>query len=130
MKRFLAVLTLAFVVPFGGAIAADIPLKAPPVPIVSEYNWSGFYIGANGGWANSSFDWRYTNPAPATCCAPFSASASNGIVGLQAGAQIQWDHIVLGVEIAGDQFFNERFANGPGCVAPNSLTIVCQIRTN
>jgi outer membrane immunogenic protein len=31
------------------ASAADLPVKAPPiVPVV--YNWTGCYIGANGGW--------------------------------------------------------------------------------
>jgi outer membrane immunogenic protein len=31
------------------ASAADMPLKAPPIiPVV--YNWTGCYIGANGGW--------------------------------------------------------------------------------
>jgi outer membrane immunogenic protein len=39
------------------AVAADLPVKARPmVPIVTVHNWSGCYIGANGGgkWAQTS----------------------------------------------------------------------------
>ena len=38
------------------ALAADMPLKAPPPPPVPAYSWTGFYIGADGGygWGNSS----------------------------------------------------------------------------
>src|SRR5580765_7619808 len=36
------------------AIAADLPLKAPPLPPPPVFSWTGFYIGANigGKWAN------------------------------------------------------------------------------
>ena len=46
-----------------GALAADLPLKAPPVytkaPVVPVYDWTGFYVGGNVGysWAN----WDSTN---------------------------------------------------------------------
>ena len=35
------------------ASAADMAVKAPPPPLMVApvYNWSGFYIGANGGYA-------------------------------------------------------------------------------
>src|SRR5689334_2379780 len=43
----------------GAANPADLPVKAhtkvPPVPAV--YNWSGFYIGLNGGGASSHKCW-------------------------------------------------------------------------
>ena len=39
------------------ALAADLAArpytKAPPVMVDPMYNWSGFYIGANGGWGSS-----------------------------------------------------------------------------
>jgi opacity protein-like surface antigen len=50
----------------GSALAADMPLKAPPVPrVVSD--WTGFYIGIHGGygWARpsiSDFDLNRSNP--------------------------------------------------------------------
>jgi hypothetical protein len=41
MKKFaIATAALAFT---GTAHAADMPLKAPPLPIVTAYDWSGFY---------------------------------------------------------------------------------------
>jgi outer membrane immunogenic protein len=59
MKKLALGLLLSFAVS-GAAVAADMrmPVKAPP-PIVSPAtNWSGFYIGAMGGYAseNSSDD--------------------------------------------------------------------------
>lgn len=39
---------------FGTAMAADLPVKAPPRPPVPVYNWTGFYIGGNAGWAGSA----------------------------------------------------------------------------
>src|SRR5262245_34423844 len=32
------------------ALAADLPRKAPP-PVVEVWNWTGFYIGVNGGYS-------------------------------------------------------------------------------
>src|SRR5690349_8456048 len=52
----------------GSALAADMPLKAPPVPrVVSD--WTGFYIGIHGGygWARpsiSDLDLNESNPNP------------------------------------------------------------------
>jgi outer membrane immunogenic protein len=38
----------AFVFGAGAATAADLPMKAPPPPIVI-YDWTGFYLGISGG---------------------------------------------------------------------------------
>src|SRR5262245_55736364 len=46
----------------GAATAADLPpapapsYKAPAIAPVAAYNWTGFYIGANAGWAWGNFD--------------------------------------------------------------------------
>ena len=56
MKKFLlgAVGTLAMV---GSASAADLAArpytKAPPMVAVAMYDWSGFYLGINGGGGSS-----------------------------------------------------------------------------
>jgi outer membrane immunogenic protein len=55
MKRLLLVaVSLMAVAASGGANAADLPVytKAPKAPV---YNWTGFYIGAEGGagWGNA-----------------------------------------------------------------------------
>jgi outer membrane immunogenic protein len=31
------------------ASAADMPTKAPMAPVVAAINWTGFYVGVNGG---------------------------------------------------------------------------------
>src|ERR1700739_3038512 len=38
------------------AMAADLPLKAPPPMVVPPFSWTGFYIGANigGAWSHST----------------------------------------------------------------------------
>ena len=63
MKKFAAG-CVAFGVLFAAqcAGAADLsvaPLyKAPPMPPAPAYNWSGFYLGVNGGggWGHSNWD--------------------------------------------------------------------------
>src|SRR3954462_12207223 len=55
MKRLLlATVGLVALCTAGTAMAADMAVKAPPpAPIVPIYNWTGFYIGGNGGWAQN-----------------------------------------------------------------------------
>ena len=58
MKKFLlgtvGLLALGMAAP---ASAADMARQAPaaPPPVVAPiYDWTGFYIGANGGWGQSN----------------------------------------------------------------------------
>ncbi len=47
--------TIGLVALSGSAMAADLaarPYKAPPVIVAPIYDWTGFYIGANGGWGS------------------------------------------------------------------------------
>ena len=49
--------TIGLVALSGSAMAADLPARTynPPPPIVATiYDWTGFYIGANGGWGSKS----------------------------------------------------------------------------
>jgi outer membrane immunogenic protein len=65
------------------AVAADMPRKAAPPPII-ESNWGGFYLGGNVGygWASDA-TFTVTDPLGAGAFAPFSGSMSggDGIVG-------------------------------------------------
>ena len=59
MKKFLlaTVALAAFAAPAAAADLAARPYtKAPPM-IAALYDWSGFYIGANGGWGLSRNCW-------------------------------------------------------------------------
>jgi outer membrane immunogenic protein len=93
------------------ASAADLPVKAPPiVPIV--YNWTGCYVGGNGGfkWArfNESVDTTGGSIlVPGVGLIPFAPghvdldheTASSGVLGGQIGCR--WEnaeHWVFGVE--------------------------------
>jgi outer membrane immunogenic protein len=79
--------------------AADLPpapLPQTPVAVpVPYYNWTGFYVGVNGGGAWGSQDpWNIvTNRFD-----HFSIDISGGVVGGTIGAQIQASHVVMGLE--------------------------------
>jgi outer membrane immunogenic protein len=99
MKRmFLAgVSALAVVATFATANAADLgrrremPVKAPMV-VATSYNWTGFYVGINGGGAWGKSDW--TNPLASSS----DFNLSGGMVGGTAGYNWQVGQAVFGVE--------------------------------
>ena len=89
------------------ALAADLPArtytKAPPP--VAMYNWSGFYIGLDGGGASSHNCWNLTSaigvgliPTTSEGC----HDATGGLVGGQVGYRWQMTNWVFGVEAQGD----------------------------
>jgi outer membrane immunogenic protein len=89
-------------------LAADLPArtytKAPVVPVAPVYDWSGFYIGLNGGGASSrecltitSVAGGAVNPNSEGC-----HSATGGQVGGQVGYRWQVTNWVFGLEAQGD----------------------------
>jgi outer membrane immunogenic protein len=88
-----------------GAFAADLtmPFKAPPPPAAAPVSdWTGFYIGANGGWGWSSFD-PVISPVGAASIADFpttsfTTSTNGAIFGGQVGYNWQAGSWLLGVE--------------------------------
>ena len=93
MKRvFFALISLAALT--GTAAAADLPPRMAPQPYykapaeVQVYNWTGFYIGINGGggWGNSAWD------------TTGGFDTSGGLVGGTIGYNWQMGTWVLGVE--------------------------------
>jgi outer membrane immunogenic protein len=85
------------------AMAADLAArpytKAPPM-IAAVYDWSGFYIGANGGWGSSRNSWDSVAPFPAG--PEGSHDATGGVAGGQIGYRWQAGTWVFGVEAQGD----------------------------
>ena len=81
------------------ALAADMPVKAAPLPVDPGYNWSGFYIGASTGgvWATEH---RFMPDLPLVGVPPtlFTAHSNDWIYGGHAGVQGQWGRFVLGLE--------------------------------
>jgi len=91
------------------AVAADLAprpyTKAPPPMIAAIYDWSGFYVGINGGggsshkcWTNTSFLGVPTVPSVSEGC----HDATGGMVGGQVGYRWQASNWVFGIEAQGD----------------------------
>ena len=107
MKRALTVsaLLLASAMP---AAAADLPYyKAPPPAMAPVYNWTGFYVGINGGYSfgRSSRDISFFDPATGFPILPGVGSnvtggteLSGGLFGGQIGYNWQAGQWLLGVE--------------------------------
>jgi outer membrane immunogenic protein len=98
-KHAVAMLFLAAV--STSASAADLPAriytKAPVVVAEPIYNWTGFYIGANGGYG-----WGNTNEFPTVSANTTSFGTSGGLAGGQIGYNWQMGSWVFGLEADGD----------------------------
>lgn len=84
------------------ASAADLAAKAPPpVYVAPIYDWTGFYIGANGGWGQSHNCWGLV-PVTGAVIAAGCSDRSGGLVGGQVGYRWQSGQFVFGLEGQGD----------------------------
>lgn len=108
MKKFLlgtvGLVALSMTAPASAADLAARPYtKAPPM-MVAMYDWSGFYIGLNGGWGSSRKCWDLVNngapvvPVQAEGC----HDATGGTVGGQIGYRWQASNWVFGLEGQGN----------------------------
>lgn len=96
----------------GSAMAADIAARpmGPPPAVAPAFisDWSGFYLGINGGggWAHTDYEFglfssstfgttTFTFPQ----AVPPNQSSSGGIFGFQFGHNWQWGPVVGGLEI-------------------------------
>ena len=121
MKNFLLG-TIGAVAMVAPAFAADLPTRtyAPPPVFVAVYDWTGFYIGGNGGWATSHNCWGIV-PAAGAVIADGCADRSGGVLGGQIGYRWQSGQFVFGLEGQGDwadlngtrvSIFNPAFTTG------------------
>lgn len=112
MKKFL-LSALGLVALSGSAIAADLAprpyTKAPPPYVAPIYDWTGFYIGANGGWGQSHNCWDFVGVA-GTVIGDGCRDRSGGLIGGQIGYRWQASQWVFGLEAQGDwaDFSNTR----------------------
>ena len=103
MKKVLlsTVALIAFAAPAAAADLAARPyVKAPPVPIPVMYDWSGFYLGINGGWGSSHKCWD--SVAPFLIGAEGCHDATGGTIGGQIGYRWQTGTWVFGLEGQGN----------------------------
>jgi outer membrane immunogenic protein len=100
MKKLLLT-TTALVVLASPALAADLAArpytKAPPPMMAAIYDWSGFYIGVNGGGGWSKNTWDVVGGGREG-----SHDASGGTIGGQVGYRWQMGQLVFGVEAQGN----------------------------
>jgi outer membrane immunogenic protein len=84
------------------AVAADLaarPYTKAPAMVAAIYDWSGFYIGINGGGGSAHTSWDQTAPLVA---GEGSHNATGGTVGGQIGYRMQSGQWVFGVEGQGN----------------------------
>ena len=94
-------LALALSAPASAADMAARPYtKAPPAAVATVYDWSGFYIGANGGWGSSRNSWD--SVAPFLVGPEGSHDATGAVAGGQVGYRWQTGTWVFGLEAQGD----------------------------
>src|ERR1700682_6023736 len=83
------------------ASAADLaarPYTKPPPMIAAIYDWSGFYIGANGGYGTSRKEWDNVTPGGLFVAEEGSHDATGGVAGGQIGYRWQASNWVFGLE--------------------------------
>ncbi len=106
MKKFLlgasALASLAMMVPAEAADLAARPYTKAPAPVAAVYDWTGFYVGANGGggWARKCFD--VVPPAGAVLAPEGCQDATGAVAGGQIGYRWQTSSWVFGLEAQGD----------------------------
>jgi outer membrane immunogenic protein len=72
------------------AVAADMPVKAPAAPVAAPVDWTGFYVGAAGGWLDAEIQWTQFGSA--------TTSDTGWLIGGTLGANRQFGRVVLGLE--------------------------------
>ena len=107
MRKFLlgavALIALGAAVPASAADLAPQPYtKAPPLMMAAIYDWSGFYIGLNGGWGSSRKCWDATTAGGVFLGSEGCHDATGGVAGGQIGYRWQSSAWVFGVEAQGD----------------------------
>jgi outer membrane immunogenic protein len=88
----------------GPAVAADmaVPYTKVPVLIPAMYDWSGIYVGLNGGWGTESHCFDVVTAAGLFVGADGCHSASGGVAGGQIGFRWQTGAWVFGIETQGN----------------------------
>ncbi len=109
MKKPVLLAALVLAASAASASAADlaarpyVPPSPPPVPVAAIYNWSGFYVGINGGGGGSPrqcFD--FVQPATGVVVNEVCHDATGGTVGGQIGYRWQVTNWVFGIEGQGN----------------------------
>jgi outer membrane immunogenic protein len=118
------------------ALAADMPVKAPPLT-VPAYNWSGWYAGANAGYgfrSNATTDFSPLDPGAIvrrSFVSPQLSESRNGFLGgFQIGVNQQAGKLVYGLEADLDYGQIKGGATGPAIVIflPSTITTSTEMK--
>jgi outer membrane immunogenic protein len=134
MKRVLIALATGLL--SGQALAADLPMPAPPpraaaayVPIITPFSWTGIYVGGNAGAA-----WNRGTVSDAAGNS-FTLPSTNAVFtgGGQVGGNWQINVLVLGVEGQFDWLANQNNASAgiavpAGAGTTNTLQVISKDR--
>jgi len=119
------------IAPLSAAKAADMPVKAPPLPPLPAWSWTGFYVGgyAGGAWGTDGATGTFNFPIPpffaideaAENAATSPRYKANGFTGgVEAGGNYQVGHTVFGFE-ADFGAFNLRGSTSGTIAFPSTL---------
>lgn len=99
MRKILVSLAVLGAMPVAAASAADMPLKAPPAVAATVFSWTGFYIGAEGGYGDARGDnTRLIANSQFLAGTTSSEDRTGELFGFDVGANYQFNWLVLGVE--------------------------------
>ena len=130
MKKLLlaatALLALGMAAPASAADLAARPYAkaAPMMAAPAYYDWSGFYIGANGGWGSSRKCWDEATTAGVFLAAEGCHDATGAVAGGQIGYRWQAGTWVFGLEAQGDwaDLNGSRVSNTVFLTVPGDVT--------
>jgi opacity protein-like surface antigen len=82
------------------SVASAPPLVYKSPPASHAYDWTGVYLGGDGGygWVGSAGTTRTLTTAAGVPLAPYSYMANGPFAGIFAGANYQFNRLVVGVE--------------------------------
>ncbi|MGY4287749.1 opacity protein-like surface antigen [Bradyrhizobium sp. LM2.7] len=122
--------TVALIALAAPASAADLAArpytKAPPPTVAPIYDWSGFYIGTNGGGGSAHKCWDLINTGGVVVAPPVAMGchdATGGTVGGQIGYRWQMANWVFGLEAQGN------WADFRGSLTPTSPSRAFRMRS-
>jgi outer membrane immunogenic protein len=129
MRKLLPVaVALAALGSGSAADASDLPAhvyRKAPTMADALYDWSGFYVGLNGGGGWSRSCWDNTSVTPGAVTPEGCRSPSGGAAGGQLGYRLQSHIWVYGIEFQGDwtKFKGSNPSLVPGAGATNQTTL-------
>jgi outer membrane immunogenic protein len=107
MKKLLLCMVVGLIAMSMGApaFAGDFPAptySGAPIYVAPIYDWSGAYLGANGGWGSSHNCWDFTTSAGDFVASEGCHNANGGTAGGQIGIRWQSNAMVFGIEAQGN----------------------------